>query len=76
MSTPFLEEFELEPERYELHALSLDVDRREFLRTIGTGLVVLCLLRSSEAQESRQGRRRGPGGGAPAPHEIEAWLHP
>jgi nicotinate dehydrogenase subunit B len=75
MNTPFLDEIELEPERYELHALSLQLDRREFLRTIGSGLVVLCLVRDAEAQETGQGRRRGPDGRGSAPREIEAWIH-
>src|SRR4051812_48663456 len=67
---------ELEPERYELHAGPdgpLELDRREFFRVLGGGLVVLCLLRPAEAQESGRSRRRGPGG--PMPREIDAWLH-
>jgi nicotinate dehydrogenase subunit B len=68
--------FELEPERYELHATPdepLGLDRREFFRVLGGGLVVLCLLREAPAQESGRGRRRGTGG--PVPKEIDAWLH-
>jgi isoquinoline 1-oxidoreductase len=64
---------ELEPERYELHALSLELDRREFLKSSVAGLIVLCLLREAPAQEAGRGRRRG--GGPPPPREIEAWLH-
>ena len=42
-------ELELEPERYELHAqddpfeLDLGLGRRDFLRILGGGLLVLCL---------------------------------
>ena len=59
----------LEPERYELDLVSaplasLGMDRRDFLRLVGGGLVVLCLSRSAEAQqqESGGGRRRKVGG--------------
>ena len=65
-----------EPERYSssqppLHRFPLD--RREFLRVLGGGLVVLCLWRDAEAQESGGRRRRGPE--AATPREIGAWLH-
>ena len=74
---PFSEpELELEPERYEIHASPgglTELDRREFLRVLGGGLVVLCLWRDAEAQESGGRRRRGPEG--PTPREIGAWLH-
>src|SRR4051794_33829799 len=77
MSERPFDPFELEPERYELHAgrdESFDLDRREFFRVLGGGLFVLCLLRRAEAQqESGRSRRRGPGG--PMPREIDAWLH-
>lgn len=65
-----------EPERYEIHAgpgAPTELDRREFLRVLGGGLVVLCLWRAAEAQESGGRRRRGPEG--PTPREIGAWLH-
>src|SRR5918993_4309756 len=69
-------EFELEPERYEIHATPgglTELDRREFLRVLGGGLVILCLWRDAEAQESGGRRRRGADG--PTPREIGAWLH-
>ncbi len=69
-------DLELEPERYELHSgadVPFVLDRREFLRALGGGLAVLCLLRGVRTQESgRRGRR---GGGEPLPDEIDAWLH-
>ena len=77
MNDPFDLDIVLEPERYELQPdpdLSLDLDRREFLRLVGGGLIVLCIARNrAEAQESG-GRRRGPGGGGAAPREISAWV--
>ncbi|MEW4568416.1 molybdopterin cofactor-binding domain-containing protein [Tautonia sp. JC769] len=68
-------DFELEPERYELMSglASIQLDRRDFLRSLGGGLVVLCLLGRAEAQESRRGRTGGGGSGG-EPREIGAWL--
>ncbi len=66
----------LEPERYELQADALyrfEVDRREFFKVLGCGVVVLFLLDVSMAQESGGGRRGGRGRGRPS--EISAWLH-
>jgi isoquinoline 1-oxidoreductase len=72
-------EFAIEPERYELLEAAgggFEATRREFLRLVGGGLVVLCLLSEgedeAEAQQPGRGRRRG--GGA-QPREISAWLH-
>lgn len=63
-----LERYELsEPVRYRF-----ELDRREFIRVFGGGLVVLLLVASAEGQESgRRGRRRG----EETPDEIGAWLH-
>ena len=64
-----------EPERYELTAPpaydfeGFELDRREFFKVLGGGLVVVSLL---GAQESG---RRGGGGGQRLPQEIGAWLH-
>ncbi|WP_406694985.1 molybdopterin cofactor-binding domain-containing protein [Singulisphaera sp. Ch08] len=72
-------DFPIEPERYELQTSlddSFDIEptRREFLRVLGGGLVVLCLIRENEAEaQSGGGRRRGSGG--TLPREIGAWLH-
>ncbi len=71
----------LEPERYELHAESegaFELDRREFLRVLGGGLLVLTLFRDAEAYQQpggAGGRRRGGGGSGAMPREIGAWLH-
>jgi isoquinoline 1-oxidoreductase len=70
-------EMDLEPERYELEASSayrFELERREFLRAAGGGLVVLLLVRtgaSGSPSEVVQDRGRG----AEGPVEIGAWLH-
>ena len=68
-------DFEFEPERYELHkapVYSFVPDRRDFLKLLGGGLVVLVSLPRASAQESGGGRGRG---GAATPQDIGAWLH-
>lgn len=74
--------FEIEPERYELlepAAGGFEATRRDFLRLVGGGLVVLCLVSEgedeAEAQQRGRGGRRGGGGGGSPPREISAWLH-
>src|SRR5438552_6746961 len=65
----------IEPERYELHAAPLyrfDLDRREFFKVLGCGVVVLFFVEAAIAQESG---RRGQGRGGRRPSEISAWLH-
>jgi isoquinoline 1-oxidoreductase len=67
----------LEPERYELHAAPyylFDLARRDFFKTLGSGIIVLFLLEDVWAQESGGGRRRG-GPGQRRPQELGAWLH-
>jgi nicotinate dehydrogenase subunit B len=65
-----------EPERYELTAAApyhFDLDRREFFRFLGAGLLVVSVLKPAVlAQESGGARRRE---GDSLPHEIDAWLH-
>ena len=64
----------LEPERYELFegpAYKFEVERRDFFKLLGGGIVLLLACNETAfAQES--GRARG--GGA-MPQNIEAWLH-
>jgi nicotinate dehydrogenase subunit B len=65
-----------EPERYELDEpgrYHFELPRRDFFKILGSGIVVLALVDSAEAQESGGGRRRGGGGGRP--QQIGAWLH-
>jgi len=66
----------LEPERYELRAAApyrFDLDRREFFRFLGAGVLVVSILKSAGvAQESGGASRRR---GDSLPQEIDAWLH-
>ncbi len=71
---------DIEPERYELREdlpYRFELDRRDFLKSFGGGLLVLYLLDSADAQEPGQPRRRGfgRGGGQGVPQDIAAWLH-
>ncbi|HUA16670.1 MAG TPA: molybdopterin cofactor-binding domain-containing protein [Verrucomicrobiae bacterium] len=65
----------IEPERYELTAAApyrFDLDRREFFKFLGAGIVVFSVLKTAAAQESgRAGQWRGEA----LPREIDAWLH-
>lgn len=67
----------IEPERYELAASApyrFDLDRREFFRFLGAGVLVVSVLKSPvAAQES--GGSRGSRHGESLPKEIDAWLH-
>jgi len=64
----------LEVERYELFegpAYKFDLERRDFFKLLGGGIVLLLAFDGSgEAQESGRGR-----GGNAMPQNIEAWLH-
>ena len=68
-----LQEYAIEPERYELteaQRYRFELERRDFLRVIGGGLVVVAALPSVFAQESgRGGQARGEASG------LAAWLH-
>ena len=65
----------LEPERYELTAQSayrFEVDRREFFKILGAGILIVGVLKNTNAfQESGIGRRPDES----LPKEIRAWLH-
>jgi len=66
----------LEPERYELRASApyrFDLDRRDFFKFLGAGIVVASVLKPAVvAQESGGANRRR---GESLPQEINAWLH-
>jgi isoquinoline 1-oxidoreductase len=68
-------EIPLEPERYELRAgapYRFDLDRRDFFKFLGAGIVVVSVLQPAMvAQESGGARHRGES----LPKEIDAWLH-
>lgn len=73
MSDPLSGHGPFEPERYELRAgpaYRFEVDRREFVKVLGTGLVVWLAAEPAPAQESGRAGR-----GDDAPQEIAAWLH-
>jgi nicotinate dehydrogenase subunit B len=65
----------LEPERYELNApppYRFDVDRREFFKLLGAGILVIGVLKSAHGfQESGRGTRSADS----LPNDIGAWLH-
>jgi len=76
MSAKTIVDIPLEPERYELRAASpyrFDLDRRDFFKFLGAGIVIFSVLRTPVvAQESGGGRQRR---GESLPKEIDAWLH-
>jgi len=65
----------VEPERYELNrapSYSFELDRREFFKLLGAGVLVVSVLKDAHAfQESGAGRPRM----EPLPKEIGVWLH-
>ena len=65
-----------EPERYELASAPMyrfDLDRRDFFKLLGAGVVVVSVLRPA-AWPQESGRTRASRGDA-LPREIDAWLH-
>ena len=69
---------EIEIERYELNAppqYRFELQRRDFFKTLGAGLLVACVLKDAFAfQESGGGRRRFMGE-EQLPRQISAWLY-
>ncbi len=60
------------PERYELLEepfYAFEVRRRDFIKAVGGGLAVFCVLGEVEAVQDRGRGRRG------QPDDISAWLH-
>jgi nicotinate dehydrogenase subunit B len=76
MSEKLHSQVQLEPERYELNAAApyrFDLDRREFFKFLGAGVIVVSVLKPAAiAQESGGGRQHR---GESLPQEIDAWLH-
>ena len=65
----------LEPERYELTAAPpyrFDLDRREFFKFLGAGVLVVSVMKPAVGQESGGARQRR---GESLPKDIDAWLH-
>ena len=64
-----------EPERYELSAPApyhFEVDRRDFFRFLGAGIIVISVAQQGFAQESGRVEQRRT---EDLPKEINAWLH-
>jgi nicotinate dehydrogenase subunit B len=74
MSAKVRAQIPLEPERYELAATPpyrFDLDRRDFFRFLGAGVLVVSVLKPAlMAQESGGARRANS-----LPKEVGAWLH-
>jgi nicotinate dehydrogenase subunit B len=67
----------IEPERYELRAPSpyrFDLDRREFFKFLGAGVLIVSMLKPAVAAQESGSSRRG-GDDESLPREIDAWLH-
>lgn len=65
----------LEPERYELTAppsYRFDLDRREFFKFLGAGILVVSVWGKAQGQESGSHKGREE---ESLPNEIGAWLH-
>jgi nicotinate dehydrogenase subunit B len=66
----------IEPERYELTAAAtyyFDLDRREFFKFLGAGVLVVSVLKPAVIAQESGGARRWRG--ESLPKEIDAWLH-
>lgn len=67
---------EIEVERYELFETSpyrFELERRDFFKLLGAGMVVACVWKPAAAIQESGRQRRGQGGSIP--QEIGAWLH-
>lgn len=76
MTKQFEYEPGFEPERYELDERAryrFKFRRRDFVKSLGGGLVVFLVVKDAVAQEAGRNRRRG--GGGRTPPELGAWLH-
>lgn len=67
----------IEPERYELSSgplHSFEVDRRNFFKTLGGGILVAVYFSAAGNAQESGGGRGGPGAQR-APQDVGAWLH-
>jgi CO/xanthine dehydrogenase Mo-binding subunit len=69
----------VEPERYEFRAPAVhrfDLQRRDFFKLLGAGVLVVCALKDVAAMQESGGRPPGAFGFfEPLPKQISAWLH-
>lgn len=68
----------VEPERYELFEnprYQFDLDRRDFFKLLGAGIVVCLAVSRVDAYQQPRRRRGGRRFGQPLPKELGAWLH-
>jgi nicotinate dehydrogenase subunit B len=66
----------IEPERYEFNAPSahyFELQRRDFFKFLGAGILVLCV--AKDAPGSQESGARAPQFQESLPKEISAWLH-
>src|SRR5579862_8251292 len=70
MSTRTIPELENFQEQYWNHSLKLQVDRRNFLKLLGGGVLICLAYPTAQAQEAGRG-----GGRHELPKDIAAWLH-
>jgi isoquinoline 1-oxidoreductase len=77
MNPQQLPDYLSEPERYELHEESFlgEVDRRQFFRIVGAGVIVALLVQDDADAQPPGGRRGGGGRGGQGPQDISAWIH-
>ncbi|MBI2826844.1 MAG: xanthine dehydrogenase family protein molybdopterin-binding subunit [Planctomycetia bacterium] len=73
-------DWEIEPERYELAddpLFAFGLDRRDFFRIAGAGIVVALVARDTLGQQDEEERPRGGrfGSGGQQPQDVAAWLH-
>ena len=66
------EGFRDEPRTSGIERGALDIDRRDFLKGLGAGLLIALASREAWAQESGRG---GGWGGHPLPKDLNAWIH-
>jgi len=78
MNDEFAPQISIEPERYELFEASkyhFDLDRRDFIKTFGLGILFIVPLSRTLAQQRGQeesGRARGNNN---VPNDVGAWIH-
>lgn len=76
MSKPLSPANSIEPERYELFAplsYHFEVERRDFFKALGAGLLIVCMMKDTSALQESGGRRRNEEDSPP--QAISAWLH-